>query len=58
MDIAAVATQMHSAQLSTQVSTAVLDKTMDAASQVAQQLVEDLAALSAGMPPHKIDISV
>ncbi|MDD4074749.1 MAG: YjfB family protein [Eubacteriales bacterium] len=58
-DIAAVATEMKSAQIAQAASVAVMKKTMDAQETIAMDLVNSLMNLDVGMQtPQKLDIQI
>ncbi len=58
MDIAAASMAMSAMQVQVQASVAVLDKTMDTQTAVATELIDQLAGLSVGVSPNKIDFSI
>ncbi len=58
-DIAAVATEMKSAQIAQAASVAVMKKTMDAQETIAMDLVNSLMNLDVGMQtPQKLDMQI
>ncbi len=58
-DIAAVATEMKSAQIAQAASVAVMKKTMDTQSSIAMDVIDSLMNLDVGMQtPQKLDICI